>query len=80
MAGRVAPLVAISTDESSPDSCWIGSITKIGKRRLTLMEVTPNAEWETSTSKYDLAAITEIGFGGGYEASLYTVASRHQQP
>jgi len=74
MAGADSRLVAISCDFYRPDVSWIGAVEKIGKNTLTMLEVTTNARWYRESTRFDLADITEIGFGGGYEDALQAVA------
>ncbi len=67
-------LVVISCDFARTDICWIGSVLKISRRTLTLLEVTTNADWDRNPTRYDLDDITEVDFGGDYAEALALVA------
>jgi len=75
-AARSFPLVTIHREKSKRDRevCWIGIPERFTGRFVELREVTPAARFRDRTRRHPLAAITEIDFGGGYEAALVDVA------
>jgi hypothetical protein len=40
---------------------------------VSLLEITPSAEWEPRPTQYRLSEITRVNFGGDYEGALYMV-------
>lgn len=64
--------MTIHTERVEPGVCFIG--TPIGEitDRVTLREITPEAEWEDEEElrSWKLADITRIEFGGRYEEAL----------
>lgn len=75
-AGRAFPLVAIHRESVDPDVCWIGRIERVSRGRVSLVEITPSAEWVAQPTSYKLSEITRLDFGGDYEGALHLVASR----
>jgi hypothetical protein len=68
------PLVSVHREKKYPDSCWIGKITKIGKRGVTLQDIDVEAVWGVLAT-YRYSEITRVDFGGGYENALWMLAS-----
>jgi hypothetical protein len=75
-AGRLFPLVVIHREEVEPETCRIGSVQKLTKDTLTLLEIGPDAEWEEAPSSVALEEITRVDFGGGYEEALALVGGK----
>lgn len=73
-AGRAFPLVAIHREEIDPDVCWIGRILDVTPKLVRILEVGPDAVWETTPEEYLLKEITHVNFGGDYEDALHLVA------
>jgi hypothetical protein len=73
-AGRAFPLITLHRDEADSDVCWIGRINRIKGGYVVLREIKPDATWEDTLSKYRLAEITRVSFGGDYEEALHLVA------
>ena len=72
-AGRAFPLVTIHREEIDPDVCWIGRILEVRPEVVKILEIGPDAVWETKPEEYRLAEITHVNFGGDYEEALYLV-------
>jgi hypothetical protein len=70
------PLLTIYVEDDDPEVCFIGAPAKIGRRKLHLLEVSPRAVWDAEPTKWPLADVTRIDFGGRYEQALYDVAGR----
>ncbi len=73
-AGQAFPLVAIHREEVDPDVCWIGRILEVTPELVRILEVGPDAVWETTPEEYLLKEITYVNFGGDYEDALHLVA------
>jgi hypothetical protein len=72
-AGRAFPLVAIHRERVDPHVCWIGSIRGVARGRVSLLEINPDATWDTTPNEYRLTEITRVNFGGDYEGALHLV-------
>jgi hypothetical protein len=72
-AGKLFPLVTIHRDEVDPNVCWIGRILAVNRGRVSLLEINPDATWDTVASEYRLKEITRVNFGGDYENALHLV-------
>ena len=55
------------------DVCFIGKVAKLTDKTVTLEEIDPAARWE-GVRRFRFADITQVGFGGAYEESLWLVA------
>jgi hypothetical protein len=73
-AGQAFPLVAIHREEVDPNVCWIGRILEVTPELVRILEVGPDAVWETTPEEYLLKEITHVNFGGDYEDALHRVA------
>jgi hypothetical protein len=67
------PLLTIYVEADDPDACFIGAPVKVGRRKLSLVEVSPRAVWDAKPTKWPLEDITRIDFGSRYEQALYDV-------
>jgi len=54
--------------------CYVGKVVDISKGDVHLLEVTPDAKWESKPSRYSITAIDRVDFGGPYEEALHLVA------
>lgn len=73
------PLVNIHLDEKEPDSCYIGRIEKITRKKVLLREITSEARWNDSPHRFPLKHITCVAFASGYEEALWLVAEQEQR-
>jgi hypothetical protein len=67
------PLVAIHREEIRSDVCHIGRVVGIGQGRVSLLEIGPDAKWDSDPTEYHLDEITRVNFGGDYEGALHLV-------
>lgn len=67
------PLTVVYTEGKRPDRCFIGRVAKLGNKSMRLREIDPDARWNR-TRKYRYKDITRIGFGSGYEETLWLVS------
>ena len=72
-ASRNWPLFALHREALRNDVCWVGRYVDSTPKTVTLYEISPTAEWEKPT-RFRIADITRIDFGGGYEDALWRVA------
>ena len=72
-ASRLFPLVTIHREHVNSDVCQIGRIVGLDNGAISLLEINPDATWETKPVQYRLDEITRIDFGGGYEDALHLV-------
>lgn len=68
------PLLTIHQELKYPNMCFIGKVEKLTKKKLTLEEIDPNAQW-SRTRSYKLKHITRIDFGDGYAGALDLVSA-----
>ncbi|WP_194922857.1 hypothetical protein [Catenulispora pinisilvae] len=62
--------VIVHVEGWEPDSCWIGTVVGLGRKKLRLHEVDPEARWHDEPTKFSMKAITQIGFGDRYSTTL----------
>ena len=72
-ASREAPLVVVHCEEMDPEVCWIGRILSIKRGRLSLLGISPEAQWHEEPDTFRLDQVTRVSFGGDYEAALHLV-------
>lgn len=72
-ANRAFPLVTIHLEKADPDACYIGRVADISRRKVSLLQITPGAEWDEHPTSYPLKKITRVSFGGDYENALHLV-------
>ena len=70
-AGTAFPLVAVHQEALDPDICRIGKVVATNRSQVALLEIGPDAEWESDATAYSLKSITRVNFGGDYENALY---------
>ena len=52
-AGHAYPVVTIFRERVNPDVCYIGHVVKVGKKRVSLLEIGPDAEWDQEETEYN---------------------------
>jgi hypothetical protein len=72
-AARAFPLVAIHRERINPDVCHIGSVVRVDRGSVLLLEINPDATWDQKPTEYRLNEITRVNFGGDYENALTLV-------
>jgi hypothetical protein len=72
-ANESFPLVTIHREHADPDVCHIGRVVELAKGRVTLLEIGPDARWDSEPLQYALSEITRVDFGSGYEEALHLV-------
>lgn len=73
------PLITIHRERVDPDVCHIGSVVRAAAGRLSLLEISPDADWDETPTEYRLREITRVDFGGGYEEALHLVGGTPDQ-
>lgn len=68
-AGKAFPLVTIHTERAKRGVCYVGRVLRVSQRALTLLDISPQADWDDEES-YLLKDIRLIDFGGAYETLL----------
>ncbi len=74
-ANRAFPLVTIHREKVDRSACWIGRVVDVGKARVTLLEIGPDATWDDRLETYRLSEITRVDFGGDYEDALHLIGA-----
>jgi len=74
-AGASFPLVTVHRERIHRGGCDIGKVLRTNQRTLTILPITPQAEWEEAES-FHLKDITLIEFGGAYEDLLFRLANK----
>jgi hypothetical protein len=72
-AGQSFPLVTIHREQVDPEVCWIGRVRRVGRGRVSLLEINPDASWDVEPRDYRVSEITRVNFGGDYENALHLV-------
>ena len=72
-ASRVFPLVTIYREVLHPDICYIGRVEHVERGGVSLLEIGPDAKWDSRPTEYRLKDITRVDFGGAYEDALILV-------
>jgi hypothetical protein len=73
-AGKAFPLVTIHTERVRRSVCYIGRVLRTSQRALTLLSISPQADWDEEG--YLLKNITLIEFDGTYERLLARMAKK----
>jgi hypothetical protein len=71
-----SPLVNIELEHDDPEAASIGTLVAITDEEVTMLEITPDAEWDDEPTSCPLGEITWVEFGGPYLAALAAVAGR----
>ena len=72
-AARIFPLITVHLEVTEPDICHIGQVVATNRSQVALLEIGPDAEWESEATTYRLKDITRVNFGGDYEGALHLV-------
>ena len=72
-ANRAFPLITIHREKVDPHVCQIGRVIDLRNRRVSLLEIGPDAAWDDKPETYRLDEITRVDFGGDYEEALNLV-------
>ncbi len=72
-AASVAPLVTLHLEKDDPTVCHVGRPTRLTRRRVHLLDITPSAQWRDRPRRWALSTITRVDFGGQYEQALSLV-------
>jgi len=72
-ANRVFPLLTIHRETVDLGVCWIGKIKEVRQGQVSLLEIGPDAKWDSKPTAYSLNEITSVEFGGQYERALHLV-------
>jgi hypothetical protein len=78
-ANRAFPLITIHREKVDAGACWIGRVVDLGRGRVTLLEIGPDASWEDDLETYRLSEITRVDFGGDYENALQLIGGSKYQ-
>lgn len=68
-------VIAVHSEVADPGVCFIGSVERVTKGRVTLRTINPDARWDDERETISLAGITRVDFGGLYESALLLVNS-----
>jgi hypothetical protein len=66
-------VVTIHRENVDPDICQIGRVVAVDKDKVRLLEINPDASWDSRPLVYRTREITRIDFGGSYEDALMLV-------
>jgi len=72
-ASRAFPLLTIHREQVAPDVCSIGRVLGVNRGRVSFLEISPDATWESTPTEYRLSQITRVNFDGDYEKALHLV-------
>jgi hypothetical protein len=65
-AGANFPLITIHREVIKKNVCFVGRVVRASQRALTMLEISPEAEWE-GAEHYLLRDVTLLDFDGAYE-------------
>lgn len=71
-AGERSPLVAVHREHIRPGKCYIGKVLRVGRKRVTLRTIDPDAAWDTN-EKLRMSDVTLASFDDGYTRMLWQV-------
>lgn len=74
-ANGLFPLITIYRERMDDSSLYIGRISGVTEKTVTLEEISPSANFD-KTSRYGLKDITRVDFGGAYESALWLVSCK----
>lgn len=77
-AGKIFPLLTIHREKINPRVCYIGRVSSLTEKVVTLRKIDPDARWG-DTKRYRLCDLTKIDFGGRYEEALALVAADNRR-
>jgi hypothetical protein len=72
-SNRLFPLITIQRERVNSGVCNIGRVVEVNHKRVSLLEIGPDACWDETPTSYAVREITQIGFGGAYEEALLLV-------
>jgi hypothetical protein len=78
-ANRAFPVVTIHREKIDAGACWVGRVVDLGRGRVTLLEIGPDASWDNELETYRLSEITRVDFGGDYENALQLIGGSKYQ-
>jgi hypothetical protein len=70
---KLSNLVVIARERVRPNACRIGQVLGVNDGRVSLLEIGPDAKWESSATELLLREITKVSFDGDYEDALHLV-------
>jgi hypothetical protein len=79
-ANALFPLITIHQERAKPGECFIGKVLNISEKSLLLHTIDPGGVWHKKPSRFRLAEITRVDFGGGYEEALHLVGGNPEPP
>ncbi len=68
------PLITVHPELDRPGTCYIGRVSDFKKRSVILRKIDPQAAWMEKREAFRFKHITQVSFGGRYEAALWRVA------
>jgi hypothetical protein len=74
-ASKRFTLVTIHPERRKPDVCYIGAVTAITGKTVTIENLTADAEW-SGPRRINLRDITRVDFDSGYERALKATAPK----
>lgn len=72
-AGKAFPLVTIHY-EKEDEACYIGRVQSVTASEVHMLDISPDAQWNSMPTVRSLSGITRVDFGGAYEEALHLVA------
>ena len=73
-------LVTLHRELVDPDTCEIGYMLSRGKTVVELLEIDPNAQWESEPTYLQINQLTRIDLPGPYEKALLLAGGKPQFP
>ena len=70
LRSQAGSLVAIHRERVAPETCHIGIVESGNATYVELLEIGPDAKWQTESNYYRLNQITRIDLPGPYEKAL----------
>jgi hypothetical protein len=72
-AGRAFPIITIHKERIAPEVCHIGYVQRVTDDHVSLLEIGPDASWDSQAIDHRIRQITRVDFAGGYEDALLLV-------
>lgn len=67
-------VVSIHCELNTPAEFWVGKLISIESEEVSILPLSPDANWENDEVRLKLDDVTRVDFGGGYEEALASVA------
>lgn len=72
-------LVGIESELIYKNQLNIGKIKKVNKKKFSLIEIDPEAEWDDFSTKYEFQHLTKVCFDSSYNKTLWDISESRKK-